>query len=358
MTYDKVVRIGAREISIDSPTYFIADIAANHDGDLERAKSLIWLAKEAGADCAKFQHFLADKIVSGVGFADERAQVSHQAGWKKSVVEIYDQYHTRRDWTPVLIETCKQAGIEFMTTPYDFDAVDMFKDVVPAFKVGSGDITFFAAIERMARAGKPMLLACGAATMAETVAAVDLILKYNPALCLLQCNTNYTGSHENFRCVNLRVLQTMAARWPGMVLGLSDHTPGHSAVLGAVALGARVIEKHFTDDTTRDGPDHSFALDRKTWPAMVDATRELEMALGDGVKRVEANEGETVIIQRRALRAKAGLPAGKVLSEDDLVALRPCPQGAVPPSAVAQVIGRTLKTAKGEGKELRWTDLI
>lgn len=357
MTYKTAFNIGNREISIGAPTYFIADIAANHDGDLERAKALIWLAKEAGADCAKFQHFTADKIVSSVGFSDTKTQVSHQAGWKKSVTEVYDQYHTRREWTSDLVETCKKAGIEFMTTPYDFEAIDMFRDIVTAYKIGSGDITFQAAIERIAKIGKPVLLACGAATMAETELAVDQVLRYNPALCLLQCNTNYTGSLENFRYVNLRVLQLMAARWPGMILGLSDHTPGHSAVVGAVALGARVIEKHFTDDTSREGPDHSFALDRNTWRAMVEATRELELALGDGVKRIEANEVETVVIQRRALRAATALSAGTILREEHLVALRPCPADAVPPNALSQVIGRTLKVARDEGKELRWTDL-
>lgn len=358
MRYDTVLHIGDREISIEAPTYFIADIAANHDGDLERAKALIWLAKQAGADCAKFQHFVADKIVSKVGFADEGSQLSHQANWKKSVSEIYHQYHTRRAWTPTLVETCQQAGIEFMTTPYDFEAIDSFSNIVPAYKIGSGDITFHAAIERIAKVGKPVLLACGAATMDETAEAVDLVLRHNKALCLLQCNTNYTGSLANFRHVNLRVLLSMAVRWPGMVLGLSDHTPGHSAVVGAVALGARVIEKHFTDDNTREGPDHSFALNPATWRAMVDATRELEAALGDGAKRIEGNETETVVIQRRALRVKNALPAGSILSEQDLEALRPCPVGALPPSAAAQVIGRTLKVAKAGGKDLRWTDLV
>jgi N-acetylneuraminate synthase len=357
MKYDTAIKIGDREVSIVQPTYFIADIAANHDGDLERAKALIWLAKEAGADCAKFQHFVADKIVSSVGFADEGAQISHQSKWKKSVSEIYDQYHTRREWTPALVETCKQAGVEFMTTPYDFEAIDIFRDIVPAYKVGSGDITFHAAIERIAKVGKPVLLACGASTMEETEQAVDQVLRHSRAICLLQCNTNYTGDLENFRYVNLRVLQSFALRWPGMVLGLSDHTPGHSAVLGAIALGARVIEKHFTDDTAREGPDHSFALDVTTWRAMVEATRELESALGDGIKRVEDNETETVVIQRRALRVNIPLPVGAVLRAEHLDALRPCPVGAVPPSALAQVIGRTLKVAKDLGKELRWTDL-
>jgi sialic acid synthase SpsE len=357
MKYDTSLKIGSRSISLDQPTYFVADIASNHDGDIERAKELIWKAKEAGADCAKFQHFTARKLVSEVGFASMNSQISHQASWKGSVFDIYDQYHTRRDWSEVLVETCKQADIEFMTTPYDFEAIDMFAAIVPAYKVGSGDITFHAAVEHIAKVGKPVLLATGAATMPEVEEAVDVVLRHNPALCLMQCNTNYTGSLENFRHVNLNVLKTFAARWPGMVLGLSDHTPGHTAVLGSIAYGARVVEKHFTDDNSREGPDHKFALNPQTWRAMVDASRELEAALGDGVKRIEANEQDTIVVQRRALRAKIPLPAGTVLAESDLEALRPCPRGAIGPDAVAKVIGKKLKVSKDAGRELLWTDL-
>jgi len=357
MKYDPVLQIGSREVSLTAPTYFIADIGANHDGDLERAKDLIWKAKEAGADCAKFQHFLADRIVSAVGFADFPGQLSHQATWRKPVVDVYDQYTTQRDWTDSLIATCREAEIEFMTTPYDDDAVNLFADKMHAYKIGSGDITFHSAIERIAKTGKPVLLACGAASMDEVERAVDLVLAHNRKLCLMQCNTNYTGSKENFRYVNLRVLQNFALHWPGIVLGLSDHTPGHSAVLGAVALGARVIEKHFTDDNSREGPDHAFALTPDTWHAMVTATRELEAALGDGVKRVEANERETVIVQRRCLRLTTALPAGTVLAEQHLEALRPCPDGAIAPSGLERVLGRRLRTDKEVGKELMWTDL-
>ncbi len=357
MTYDTAFEIDGQEISINAPTYFIADIAANHDGDLERAKDLIWKAKEAGADSAKFQHFMADRIVSDVGFAGPEGQVSHQASWKKSVVEVYDQYHTRRDWTDTLRETCEEAKIAFMTTPYDFEAIDMFADIIPAYKIGSGDITFHAAVARIAAIGKPVLLACGATTMDEVVQAVDVILRHNRKLCLMQCNTNYTGSLENFGFVNLRVLQSFAIRWPGLPLGFSDHTPGHSAVLGAVALGARVVEKHFTDDNSREGPDHSFALNPTTWRAMVDATRELEASLGDGIKRIEGNESETVVIQRRALRLTGDLPAGTVLEEAHVEALRPCPVGAIDPTHMGDVVGKVLTADKARGKELYWTDL-
>lgn len=357
MRYDQSISLGQRQISADTPTYFIADIAANHDGELSRAIELIWLAKEAGADCAKFQHFLADRIVSDVGFSKGVGQISHQASWKKPVVEIYDQYHTRRDWSEALVETCREADIDFMTTPYDFEAVRIFANYVPAYKIGSGDITFHPLLKEIALQGKPILLATGAAMIEEVEEAVELILQHNHQLCLMQCNTNYTGSAENFGYVNLKVLHTFAERWPGMPLGFSDHTPGHSAVLGAVALGARAVEKHFTDNNSREGPDHSFALNPTTWRAMVDATRELEHALGDGVKRIEGNEQQTVVIQRRALRLAHDLPEGAVLKPDDLESLRPCPEGAIPPSRLDDVVGRTLKVDKRRGTELAWNDV-
>jgi N-acetylneuraminate synthase len=148
-----------------------------------------------------------------------------------------------------------------------------------------------------------VLLATGAASIGDVQKAVHTVLAKNPHLVLMQCNTNYTGSKENFKYVNLNVLKTYAAMYPDLILGLSDHTPGHAAVLGAVALGARVVEKHFTDDNLREGPDHAFALDPIAWADMVENTRQLEMALGSADKSVAENEQETVVLQRRCLRA-------------------------------------------------------
>lgn len=338
--YAKSLKIGGANVEKGASTYFIADIAANHDGELSRAIDLIHLAKEAGADVAKFQHFKADKIVSDVGFSGDFAKLSHQAGWDRSVYEVYDAYHTRREWTQTLVEECRKADIEFMTTPYDVEAIDSLSKDLNAFKVGSGDITFEKILSQMAGEGKPVLLATGASNLADVIRAVDTILALNPQVGLLQCNTNYTGSLENFGNVNLNVLNTFASIWPGMPLGLSDHTPGHSAVLGAVAMGACFIEKHFTDDNSRIGPDHDFALNPSSWRAMVDATRELELALGDGVKRVESNELEAIVIQRRSLCAATNIPAGKIISVDDLEELRPCPAGAYEPYRVGEVVGK------------------
>ena len=359
MKYNFSFNIGSKKIDITEKPYFIADIAANHDGDIQRAKDLIYLAKESGADCAKFQHFTAGNIVSDVGFSSlDNSKMSHQASWQKSVSEIYDQYHTKREWNDILIETCKTADIEFMTTPYDIEAMDGLQDAVNAVKIGSGDITYTPFLEKIAKLGKPILLATGAANINKTIVAVGTILTANSSVCLMQCNTNYTGSSDNFKYVNLNVLKTFATLYPNMPLGFSDHTSGHSAVLGAIALGARVIEKHFTDDNLRIGPDHHFALNAATWRAMVDSSQELWNSLGDGIKRVEGNELDTVIIQRRAIRLCSDKPAGHTLSAKDLEYLRPCPPDALIPSQTDSCIGKTLKEALPAGSHLTWASLI
>lgn len=199
-----------------------------------------------------------------------------------------------------------------------------------------------------------MLLATGASDIEEVRRAVEEITRINPQLVLMQCNTNYTASLENFRHIHLNVLATYRAMFPAAVLGLSDHTPSHATVLGAVAMGARVVEKHFTDDDRREGPDHPFSMTPKAWREMVDRTRELEYALGSPLKRVADNEQETVVVQRRCLRAVRDLPAGTVLQEEMLEALRPAPREAVPPFELTRVLGKRLARALQSGEHLTW----
>lgn len=354
---ERVLDIQGKAVGLDNPTYFIADIAANHDGDLERAKSLIYLAAEAGADAAKFQHFQASTIVSDFGFKSLGGQASHQAKWKKSVFEVYRDASVALDWTPALKETCDKAGIAFFTSPYAHDLVDHIDPYVPAYKIGSGDITWLEIIEHIAAKQKPYILASGASTMDDVRRAVSAALAINPKLALMQCNTNYTASLENFRYIQLNVLRCYREMYPDMVLGLSDHTPGHATVLGAVALGARMIEKHFTDDTKREGPDHAFSMDPQSWRDMVDRTRELENALGTGIKQVEANETETVVLQRRSIRLAKDVAEGTPLTREHLTVLRPCPRDALPPTHLPELIGRKLRSAKKAGEHLKWSDL-
>lgn len=351
------IKIGDRLVGDGHPTYFIADISANHDGSLERAKYLIRLAKQAGADAAKFQNFRAAKIVSDYGFRSMGSQQSHQSKWKQSVFEVYRGASIPFEWTPELKEVCDEVGIDYFSTPYDFEASDMLDPYVPAYKIGSGDITWPEALEYIARKNKPVLLATGASDIGEVQRAVHAILAINPNLVLMQCNTNYTASGENYKYINLNVLKTYGAMFPQLILGLSDHTSGPTTVLGAVALGARVIEKHFTDDCNREGPDHPFSMDPDSWNEMVVRTRELEYALGSADKKVEDNEKETVVVQRRCLRAARDLQAGDLLTREMIDVLRPATPGALLPFEIPAVLGKKLLADIPVGHELRWLDL-
>ncbi len=349
--------IAGREIGPAAPTYFIADIAASHDGELSRAVDLIGLAAESGADAAKFQNFTARDIVSDRGFSELEGKLGHQASWKKSVVQVYQDAAIPHEWTPVLAKACADAGIDYFSAAYDFEAIDMLAPHVPAYKVGSGDIDWLEAIERAASKGKPMLVATGASSLGDVSQAVEAVYRHTRDLVLMQCNTNYTASLDNFRYLNLNVLKAYATLFPEAVLGLSDHTPGHASTLGAIALGARVVEKHFTDDTTREGPDHKFSMDPVSWREMVDRSRELELSLGSSFKRVEPNETETVIIQRRSVRARVDMPVGHVITREDLSVVRPASPGAVKPADVNQLVGRTVSRSLEADESVRWTDI-
>ncbi|MSR05466.1 MAG: N-acetylneuraminate synthase [Gemmatimonadetes bacterium] len=351
------MKILGREVGGNAATYFVADIAANHDGNLERAKRLIHLAAEAGADAAKFQNFRAPRIVSDRGFKNLGHQKSHQAGWSKSVFHVYADASLPWEWTEKLKEACEEAGIHYFSAPYDLEAVDMLAPFVPAYKIGSGDITWPEMIERVARQGKPVMLATGASTLDDVRRAMETLRRFPVDVVLMQCNTNYTASLENFGYIQLNVLRTYARLFPDVVLGLSDHTPGHATVLGSVTLGARVVEKHFTDNCNSDGPDHKFSMDPKSWRDMVDRTRELERALGSETKKVEGNEADTVVLQRRAIRAARELRAGTVLAADDLECLRPCPPDGVPPYELPRVVGKALRRNLEMGDHLKPGDV-
>jgi N-acetylneuraminate synthase len=336
-------RIGSHIIGEHRPIYYIADIAANHDGKLDRAFKLIELAKEAGAHAAKFQNFIASKIVSRKGFESMGNQLEHQAKWKKSVYEVYEDASISQDWTARLKEKCDEVGIEYFTSPYDIESVDHVDPLVRAYKIGSGDITWTGIIEHIASKGKPVILASGASSEEDVVRAMMVLRRYTEEICLMQCNTNYTAQQENFRFLNLNVLKRFKQIFPGTVLGLSDHTLGHSSVVASIALGARVIEKHFTDDNNREGPDHKFAMNPQTWSEMVERGNEAFLALGDGIKRVEGNESKTVLLQRRSLRYMRDIPAGHILTKDDLFPLRPATEDGIPPYLLDDLIGKEIK---------------
>ena len=308
-----MIKIGDIEITKNGKPIFIADIAANHDGDLQRAFHLIELAKEAGADIAKFQNFKAEKIVSKNAF-DNMPRQTHQAGWSKSVFEVYQDASLADEWTEKLKEKCNEIGIEYMTSPYDFESVDLADQYSNAFKIGSGDVTWTEMLEYIASKSKPVLLATGASELEDVKRAMQILQRHTEDIVLMQCNTNYTVDRENFKSINLNVLKLYNELYPDTVLGLSDHTPGCTTVLGALALGARVFEKHFTDDNNRIGPDHKFAMNPIGWRDMVEKSMDLFYALGDGIKRVEDNEKSSRIVQQRSVYFCRDMKRGEKLS--------------------------------------------
>ncbi len=351
------IEIQGQKIGSRYPTYFIADIAANHDGDLKRAVELIRLAKQAGADAAKFQNFRAPKIVSDYGFKSLGGQLSHQAKWKKSVFEVYEDAAIPFEWTPTLKEACDRVGIHYFSSPYDYEAIDMLDPYVPAYKAGSSLMSWPEAIVRMASHGKPIMMATGDCDMADVERAMKMVGAVNSQIVLMQCNTNYTAAGSNYDHLHLNVLKTYAEKWPDVILGLSDHTQSAAPVVGAVALGARVIERHFTDSNDREGPDHKFALNPQNWAHMVTEVRILERALGSADKFVAENEKETYILQRHCLRAARDVKAGETFTADMLEVLRPATPGALMSWDIAKVLGKKAVADMPLGKEVRLSDL-
>lgn len=301
---------------------FIAEIGANHEGSLARACDLIALAAHSGATTVKFQHFRAATLVSREGFAGLR--LAHQRDWD-DVYATFERYETPLAWTPALAECCQEHGVEFLTSPYDVALINAIEPFCRRWKVGSGEITHRALLQAIAATGKPVLLATGASYDFEVGAACRAIrdargMGDRIPITLMQCTTNYSGDPANVRHCNLLAMRRMYQErgfggYPWVTaVGLSDHTRSLPVAVAAVALGATVIERHFTDDRTRTGsPDHPFAMEPTDWRDMVDACLEAEQALGWSVKTVSPIEEEARIVQRR------GLWGGQ--------ALRPCLPG-------------------------------
>jgi sialic acid synthase SpsE len=344
------MKIGKRDIEYGSGTpYVIAEISSNHDGSLDRALKLVELAAASGADCVKFQHFRADKIVSKKHF-NSMEKLAHQAGWKEDVYSAFERLSVPWEWTEKLAARANKLTMDFMSTPYDLEAVDHLNPCVPAFKIGSGDLTYHDMLVKVAQTGKPVLLGTGASNDVEVHYAVETLRAAGARdICVMQCNTNYTGNDQNYDELALGVLQDYRDQFGGVV-GFSDHTTAIAPVVLAVGYGAWIFERHFTDDRSRPGPDHAFSMDPEGFSTMVtelDVAARCIRAGRAGIKRVRENEAETVILQRRAWHAAADLQAGQMLKAEDITALRP----ATPESLTAciKAEGLILKHAVAAG---------
>lgn len=348
-TFNKEISIAQRKIGNGYPAYFIAEIGANFDGSIDKAKKLCDAAREAGADCAKFQSFISEKIVSRKGF--ERMQLKGVHGtWGRSVSDVFKDAEFPRDWHRLVKEHCDNIGIHFSTSPYDFEAVDICMDLdLPFIKIGSGEITWLEMIKKIASTQKPIVLATGDATLAEIDDAIRTIEDTgNQNLVLLQCITNYPSMIES---ANINVLKTYQSAFD-VLTGYSDHSPGDVVILGSIALGGCLVEKHFTLNKEDKGPDHPHSMNVAEFKAMVERVRQLEMAMGSSKKFVVEEETETVIVQRRGLYAARDIKKGNIISQEDIVELRPAL--GILPKYKPQVIGKIAKIDIAENEPIFW----
>ena len=336
---NKTFSIDGKTIGGDYPTYFIADIAANHDGSLERAKDLIYLAKEAGADAAKFQHFKAETIVSDKGFKSLGSQSSHQASWKKSVFEIYKNASVSLEWSPILKETCKKADIAFFTSPYDFDLVNHIDEYVPAYKIGSGEVTNFLLLEKIISTRKPIILSSGMSSLSELDRTVSFLKSRNADFSILQCTTSYPTKPHQY---GLNVIRELRNRY-NIKVGYSDHSSEIGTCIAATALGAEILEFHVVFNKDIFGPDSKSSLTIDETMQLVKAVRDIKTALNNPVDKNDiSNFRDVKDIFEKSLSINKDMKSGEVITKDDLEAKKPRGFG-ISASDYLKIIGMKVK---------------
>ncbi len=331
------ISIGARRVGPDQPCFVIAEAGVNHNGDLELARRLVDAAAEAGADAVKFQTFSADRLATAA--APQADYQRRNTGIEESQRAMLHRLELTAEAHRELMARCRERGILFLSSPFDEDSADFLEELgVPAFKIPSGELTNVPFLAHVARKGRPLIVSTGMATLDEVRQAVETIRQAgSPPLALLHCVSSYPAQPAD---VNLRAMATLREAFAAPV-GFSDHTDGVEIALAAVALGACIIEKHFTLDRNLPGPDHKASLEPAELTSLAAAIRRVEAALGDGVKRPAKCEADAARVARKSLVAARDLSAGSVLRREDLAIRRP--GTGLPPSALARVVGMLAK---------------
>ena len=345
------VDIGGRQVGPGRPCFIIAEAGVNHNGDVEIAKRIVEAAAQAGADAVKFQSFRADKVVSpGAPKAEYQLRTT---GPGESQLGMLRGLELSAEAQRELHAHCAGRGVQFLSTPFDEESLDVLVALgVEVFKIGSGEITNWSFLECVARKGKPIVLSTGMSDLSEVSEAVRIIRNAGcDRVILLHCVSSYPADPAD---ANLRAMVTLEAACH-VPVGFSDHTLGIEVALGAVALGACVIEKHLTLSRDLDGPDHRASLEPGEFKAMVAGIRRVEQALGDGVKRPTSSEGGNRLLARRSLAAAVDVPQGVPLQQHMLQALRPAT--GISPALAGQVIGRKTRRSLTAGQFIAWGDL-
>ncbi len=339
--------IGDRRVGPARPCFVIAEAGVNHNGDPETALRLVDTAAGAGADAVKFQTFRAELLVSPD--APKAEYQKRTTGGDESQLDMLRRLELPEADHRRLIARCAERGICFLSTPFEQPSADLLDRLdVPAYKIGSGELTNLPLLTHVAGKGRPIILSTGMATIDEVAAAVEAVRAAGcEQLALLHCVSNYPADPAD---ANLRAMATLAEAFD-VPVGFSDHTEGDEVALAAVAMGACILEKHFTLDRTLEGPDHRASIEPDALAAMVRRIRRVESALGDGTKAPATTEANTAAVARRSLVFARDLPAGHVLSAGDLAVRRP--GTGLAPNRLGEVVGRRLAGAVRAGQLLR-----
>jgi pseudaminic acid synthase len=347
----KTVSINNRTIDSGQPVYIIAELSANHNHDFDQALKLVHAAKEAGADAVKLQTYTPDTLT--IDCENEYFRIGKGTIWEgKNLYQLYREAYTPWEWQPKLKANANDLGMDLFSTPFDFTAVDFLEDMgVPAYKIASFELVDLPLIKRVAQTGKPMIMSTGMATLAEIDEAVQTAREAGATqIALLKCTSAYPALPEE---MNLRTIPHMAEAF-GTPVGLSDHTLGIAVPVAAVALGACIIEKHFTLSRSIPGPDSAFSLEPHEFKAMVEAVRTAEKAIGRVSYDVTDREKASRVF-RRSLFVVKDLKAGDAFSAENVRSIRP--GYGLPPKYYDIVLGKKVTRSIKRGTPMSW-DLV
>jgi N,N'-diacetyllegionaminate synthase len=302
-------------------TIIIAEVGVNHNGSIELAKKLIDVAVEAGADFVKFQTFKAEALVTQT--ADKAEYQKEITNTDESQFEMIKKLELDRKTHEELIDYCKTKDIQFLSTAFDHDSIELLAELnIPLFKIPSGEITNLPYLRYIGKMGKPIIMSTGMSTLDEVHNALNILIESGAEkeqITILHCNTEYPTPMKD---VNLKAMLTIKDEL-GVKIGYSDHTLGIEVTIAAVAMSATVIEKHFTLDRNMPGPDHAASLELEELKAMVIAIRNIEKAMGDGIKKPSSSETENISVVRKSIVAKMSIKKGELFTEKNLTVKRP-----------------------------------
>jgi len=317
-------------------TFIIAEAGVNHNGSMEIARKLVDVAVEAGVNAVKFQTFKAENVISK--FAEKAEYQCKEIGKSETQLEMVKRLELDINAHEELMDYCKRKGMMFLSTPFDLESIELLNELgVEIFKIPSGEITNLPYLRKIGGLGRKKILSTGMADMREIGNALDILLGAGTpkdSIVVLHCNTEYPTPMED---VNLKAMLTIRDTF-GVNVGYSDHTPGIEVPIAAVALGATVIEKHFTLDKNMEGPDHIASLDQSELERMVTAIRNIEKAMGDGIKRPSPSELRNKPVVRKSIVATRDINKGDIFTEDNITVKRP--GTGISPMEWDNIIGR------------------